>query len=410
MITRLKLSFPALTHRNFRLFWLGQCISLIGTWMQNIGQAWLILKLTNSPFLLGFITTLQTLPVLFLALFAGVYVDRFPKRKLVIFTQIGLMIVAFTLSILTFSGKAQYWHIAITALILGALNSIDNPARQALMIELVGKDDLLNAIALNSSVFNLARIIGPAVAGILIGYLGIGLCFLLNGISYIAVITGLLLMDVKEKRQNSRTNATVIHDMTEGVKYVFKTPNIYVPMLLMLLINVFTMNFNVLVPVFTKIDLGMEASQYGTLMAAMGIGALTGALTLAATAGSEPKMGILFLGAAGLSLFQGILGMMHNYYLSMVFLALTGFFMITFTASCNSIIQINSEDYIRGRVMSFYTLVFSGMTTVGSMYAGTLSEHYGAGMTFLISGIIGLASAIIIYFWSKKKNIKVEEL
>ncbi len=168
--------------------------------MQNIGQAWLILKLTNSPFLLGFITTLQTLPVLFLALFAGVYVDRFPKRKLVIFTQIGLMIVAFTLSILTFSGKAQYWHIAITALILGALNSIDNPARQALMIDLVGKDDLLNAIALNSSVFNLARIIGPAVAGILIGYLGIGLCFLLNGISYIAVITGLLLMDVKEKK------------------------------------------------------------------------------------------------------------------------------------------------------------------------------------------------------------------
>jgi len=373
--------------------------------MQNVGQAWLVLKITNSPFLLGLINTLQTLPVLLLALFVGVYVDRFPKRKLVIFAQVGLMAIAFILSILTFTNKVQYWHVAILATMLGILNTIDNPSRQSLMIELVGRDDLLNAIALNSSVFNLARIAGPALAGILIGYLGIGLCFFLNGLSYIAVIIGLIMMNVKEEKHIVKKKSSVMEDMAEGFKYVFRTPKIYTAMLLMLFINVFVLNFNVLVPVFTKIDLGMDASQYGILMSAMGIGALTGALTLATRARSGPQIKMLFIGAAGVSLFETILGLMHNYFLAMVFIAITGFFMIRFTATCNTTIQINSEDYIRGRVMSFYTLVFSGMTTVGSMYTGALSQYYGAGITFVVSGIIGAVSCLAVYIWGKKKDI-----
>lgn len=255
--------FPALSHRNFKLFWFGQCISLIGTWMQNVGQAWLILQLTNSPFLLGLITTLQTLPVMLFSLFIGVYVDRFPKRKLVILAQTGLMILAFILSYLTLTGTVKYWHVAVLATILGFMNTIDNPSRQSLMIELVGKEDLLNAIALNSSAFNLARILGPAVAGILIGYLGIGICFLLNGLSYLAVIVSLLLMDVKEEKRTIDESSSVIKDMLEGVRYIFQTPRIYVAILLMFYISTFAMNFNILVPVFTKIDLGLEASQYG---------------------------------------------------------------------------------------------------------------------------------------------------
>jgi MFS family permease len=401
-------SFPALRHRNFRLFWFGQCISLIGTWMQNIGQAWLVLKLTNSPFLLGLITTLQTLPVLIFALFAGVFVDRFPKQKLVVFSQAGLMVIALALSALTFTGKVKYWHVAVLATLLGMLNTIDNPSRQSLMIELVGKDDLMNAIALNSSIFNLARIIGPAIAGILIGYLGIGLCFLLNGISFIAVIAGLLMMDVKEdnRSKESKVSSGVMKEMAEGLKYVFKTPNIYTPILLMLFINVFAMNFNVLVPVFTKMELGMEASQYGLLMAAMGTGALLGALILATRVHAEPKMKYLFAGAFGLSLFQGMAGLTHNYYLAMIFLCLTGFCMIIFTAMCNTTIQINAENYIRGRVMSLYSLVFIGMTTVGSLYTGSLSEYSGAGTTFIVSAIIGMVSCVVLYFFGRKSSVK----
>lgn len=399
--------FSALSHRNFRLFWLGQCVSLVGTWMQNVGQAWLILQLTNSPFLLGLITTLQTLPIMIFSLFIGVFVDRFPKRNLVIFAQTGLMILAFTLSFLTLTGTVKYWHVAVLATMLGFMNTIDNPSRQSLMIELVGKEDLLNAIALNSSAFNLARIIGPAVAGIMIGYLGIGICFLINGLSFVAVIIGLLFIDVKGERRSIGQDTSVMKDMMEGIRYIFKTPKIYVAMLLMFFISTFAMNFNILVPVYTKMDLGLDASRYGFLMSAMGAGALAGALSLAAGSKRGPRMRLLFLGALGLSVFQGILGLMNNIYTAMIFIAITGFFMITFTATCNTTIQINSEDNIRGRVMSVYTLVFSGVAPIGSMYTGILSENMGAGMTFVISGVIGVASCLIAYMAGKNRGVSI---
>jgi MFS family permease len=364
--------------------------------MQNIGQAWLVLKLTNSPFRLGIITMLQTLPVLALSLFVGVFVDRFPKRKLVMLAQTGLMLIAFTLSILTLSGSVRYWHVAVLATLLGVLNTIDNPSRQSLMIELVGKDDLMNAIALNSSIFNLARIIGPAIAGILIGYIDIGLCFLINGISYLAVLAGLFMMDIREENTVSR-KAGILKEMKEGLAYVYKTPKIYTPLLLMLFINVFAMNFNVLVPVYTKLELNMSASHYGILMAAMGIGALAGALTLAARSRTGPSFKWLFAGAAGLSFFQGLIGLTNAYYLALVLMAITGFCMIIFTATCNTTLQINSDDHIRGRVMSLYALVFLGMTTFGSLITGSVSEYLGAAHTFILSGLIGLMACGVIY-------------
>ncbi len=399
--------FSALSHRNFRLFWYGQCISMIGSWMQNVGQAWLILQLTNSPFLLGLITTLQTLPIMILSLFAGVYIDRFPKRNLVILTQTGLMILAFLLSFITLSGIAKYWHVAVLATLLGLLNTIDNPARQALLIDLVGKDDLLNAIALNSSAFNLARIIGPAVAGILIGYLGIGLCFLINGLSFVVVIIVLLRIDVKGEVRSMTDGASFKRDMAEGIRYVAKTPRIYVAMLLMFLISTFAMNFNILVPVFIKIDLGMNASRYGFLMAAMGGGALAGALTLAQSAKKGARMRVLFLGAFWFSIFEGILGFASGLGTSMIFIALTGFFMIIFSATCNTTVQVNSEDNVRGRVMSVYNLVYNGVAPIGSMYAGTLSENLGAGWTFVISGVIGVISCLIAYIAANKRKVSI---
>ncbi len=245
--------FPALKHRNFRLFWFGQMISLIGTWMQNIGQDWLVLKLTNSAFLLGVVSALQFLPMLFLSLFAGVVIDRLPKRKILIFTQTSLMVTALALATLTALNAINYWEILVLATIVGFINTIDNPARQSFIIDLVGKEDLMNAISLNSSIFNAARIIGPGIAGVLIGLLGYALCFYLNALSFIAVITGLILIDVKMNKSRAMLKKEdVIADIKEGLLYIKNTPIIFATILMMAVLSTFAINFNVLVPVFAK--------------------------------------------------------------------------------------------------------------------------------------------------------------
>jgi MFS family permease len=386
---RITEAFPALEHRNFRLFWLGQMVSLIGTWMQNIGQGWLVLKLTNSSFLLGLISAVQFLPMMLFSLFAGVIVDRFPKRKLILFTQSSFAVTSFILATLTALKVINYWQILILALINGFLNTIDVPARQSFIIDLVGKKDLMNAIALNSAVFNAARIVGPAVAGILIGKLGYAVCFYLNSASFIAVILGLLFITVEgitPKLTNVRTR--IIEDLKDGIIYIKNTPIILHTILMIAILSTFSMNFNVLVPVFTKNVLHREATGYGLLMSAMGIGALLGALTLAWISERGVKPVYLFGGGIGLGIFQILIGVQSSYALTALFLALSGWFMITFTSSANTTIQINSLDEFRGRVMSVYSLVFGGVTPIGSLYAGSLAQRFGSHITFITSGII----------------------
>lgn len=403
---KLQDAFPALTHRNFRLFWIGQCISLIGTWMQNIGQAWLVLKLTNSAFKLGLVNALQFLPMMFLSLFVGTLVDRFPKRKVLLFTQSSLMILAAVLATLTYFGVIRYWHVLVLALLLGFVNTLDNPTRQSFIIELVGREDLMNAIALNSSIFNLARILGPAVAGVLIGVLGIAVCFYLNALSFIAVLTGLWLIDVPDRVYEKKEHS-VLRDLKEGLIYISSKPIIYLPLILLALISTFAMNFNVIIPVFAKHDLHKNAMGYGFLMTSMGIGSLIGALTLAARSRMGPKIKVLMGGALGMSVFQIVLSLEKNYWWAAFTLLLVGFCSIVFTASVNTTLQLNSEDHIRGRVMSVYALVFGGVTPVGSLYAGKLTEMWGASIGFAVSGLIGVLSALaVMYMYFLKKGTK----
>ncbi|HHW58304.1 MAG TPA: MFS transporter [Clostridia bacterium] len=405
---RLEYSFPSLTHRNFRLFWLGQMVSLIGTWMQNIGQGWLVLKLTNSSFLLGLVSAVQFLPVMLFSLFAGVIIDRFPKRKLILFTQTSFAISAFILATLTALKIINYWQILALALFNGFLNTIDTPARQSFIIDLVGKKDLMNAIALNSAVFNAARIVGPAVAGILIGKLGYAICFYLNSASFIAVIIGLILINVEGITPKiNDVKAKVLDDLRDGLIYIKNTPIILNTILMIAILSTFSMNFNILVPVFTKNVLHREATDYGMLMSAMGTGALIGALTLASISGRGVKPIYLFGGGIGLGVVQILIGIQSNYFLTALLLALSGWFMITFSSSANTTIQINSADEFRGRVMSVYSLVFSGVTPIGSMYAGTISQRFGSHIAFIVSGIIALVYTLYVLIFKYKEIYEI---
>jgi MFS family permease len=390
------LHFPALTHRNFRLFWFGQCVSLIGTWMQNIGQAWLVLKITDSSFKLGLVSALQFTPVLLLSLFAGVIVDRLPKRRILIFTQTVLMILALILATLTATGKVRYWHILVLAAILGFVNNIDMPARQSFIVELVGKEHLMNGITLNSTIFNAARLIGPAVAGFVMGFFGIAVCFFLNALSFLAVILGLLMIKIPSEttivQDSSKNKKPVLENIKEGLTYIKNTPPVFITVILMALISTFSLNFNVLVPVLAKKGFGLTEEGFGFMMSSLGSGALIGSIMLAATT-HKPTSRILIGAALGLSAAQIILGTVNSQILAMVFLALTGWMMVTFTASANSTIQVNTPDHLRGRVMSVYSLVFAGVAPLGSLFAGSLAGRFGARAAFATGGFIGIIAA-----------------
>lgn len=385
--------FVALRHRNFRLFWLGQAVSLIGTWMQSVGQAWLVLQLTNSSFLLGVVSSLQFAPVLLLSLFAGAIIDRFPKRRILLITQSSLLVLALILGTLTATGIVQYWHILVLATLLGIVQTLDNPTRQAFVIELVGKDDLMNAIALNSTNFNIARIIGPALAGVLTGALGIAAAFYANALSFVPVLVSLALIRV-DSHQHLEMDRNILSNIATGLKYIRKTPVVLTTILLLAVISTFCMNFNVLVPVYARNVLGLDARGYGLLMSAMGVGALIGALSLASFSSSGMRRTVLLAGAVGLPLMEILLMPVRSFALAAFLLALAGWSMISFSASANTTVQMNTPDQYRGRVMSVYTLVFGGTTPFGSLFAGSIANWAGAPAAFLAGGVIGMSAAI----------------
>jgi MFS family permease len=389
-----RLAFPALYHRNFRLFWAGQCVSVIGTWMQNIGQAWLVLKLTGSPLKLGVVSALQWLPVLLFSFAAGPLVDRRPKRRILIATQTALMLLALSLATLVWSGQVRYWHVLLLAFLLGCVNTVDNPTRQSFVIELVGRRDLMNAISLNSMAFNLARILGPAVAGLLIGAIGIAPCFLLNGVSFLAVIWALSAIDLPaaaEKKPVLRPSEYMAN-ITEGLRFIRSKPIILWPIVLVGLLSLFIINYSVVLPIFTRDILRGDAREYGFLMTSLGIGSTLGALTLAAKSSEGPKLAMLLLGAFGMSVFNLLVGVQHSYALSCALLMLAGFCQITCTAQVNATIQMNSDDSMRGRVMSVYFLSFGGVSPFGALYTGWLVSAAGAATDLVVSGAMGFVS------------------
>jgi predicted MFS family arabinose efflux permease len=397
-------NFHALTHKNFRYFWLGQCVSLIGTWTQSIGQAWLVYTLTKSPFLLGLLGAMQFLPVTLLSLFAGVFIDKYPKKRILLITQCSSMILALALATLVFTNTVKYEYIMIIAVLLGITNSIDMPARQSFMIEIVGREDLMNAVALNSVIFNLAKVLGPSIGAILMAAVGAGWCFLLNGLSFIAVLYGLLLIKVEPYVREKKSN-NVIKEIKDGLRYVFKQKILLQPILLVLVIGILAFNYNVILPVFVKNVLHAEADTYGILMAALGVGSVFGALTVSGNNKSGPKIRVMIISSLVIGTLFFVNGVISQYFVTIIILAVIGAFSIYFSTTANTILQMNSNDEYRGRVMSVYSMSFSGATPIGSLFTGAVISSLGVSNTFKLSGglILFFTVFICLMFISKRK-------
>jgi predicted MFS family arabinose efflux permease len=400
-------NFHALTHKNFRYYWLGQCVSLVGTWMQNIGQSWLVLTLTGSPFLLGLVGTIQFLPVTCFSLFAGVIIDRFPKKTILIVTQTISMLLAFFLSFLVFSGHVQYGYILVLAFILGMTNNFDMPTRQSFTIEIVGKDDLMNAIALNSATFNLARIVGPAIGASMMAFLGAGWCFLLNGFSFLAVLFSLTRIQATPYVRAKKPGTGMLREIKDGFRYIAKDQVLSQTLLLLVVIGTLGFNFSVLIPTFTQNILHMEEGTYGFLMSCIGAGSLAGALTMSVRSKQGPRMKLILACSVIVSILLALIGLTRNLYATGAVLALTGVFTICFTTSCNSTLQIHSKDEYRARVMSIYSLVFTGSTPLGNLFAGVAAERLGADGALILSGILAFIpiTAILLYFRLRRRGL-----
>ena len=389
-------AFMSLRHRNFRLFWFGQLISLIGTWMQSIGQAWLVLLLShNNALLLGAVGALQFLPVLIFSLFGGVIADKWPKRRLLLITQSSAMLLAFILFALTATHVVQIWHIFVLATILGTINALDMPTRQSFVVEMVGRDDVMNAVALNSSLFNTARIIGPGIGGLLIGWLGVAPLFVLNGLSFLAVIYGLAIMRpcellvVVHPKRAAGLRASMIQ-LGEGLRYVRQSAIMLTIVLLVAAIGTFALNFNIILPLFAADILKVGAAGYGVMSAVTGLGSLVAALAIAAV-GRKPSMRTLLCSGTALAFCEIGFAFSHIYPLSLLLLAGIGFSTISFSATANTALQTGSPDHLRGRIMGLYIVVFAGTTPIGNVFTGGLAGLWGAPISLIAGAAIALA-------------------
>ncbi len=386
----------ALAHRNFRLFFFGQGVSLIGTWMQSVALGWLVLEITNSPFAVGLNQALRSLGVLVFALYAGVVVDRVDKRRLIVWTQVLQMLEALALALLVWTRTIAPWHVMVLAVGFGIVNAFDIPARQAFLVDLVGRDDLMSAIALNSSMFNAARIVGPAVAGVLIGAAGVAMCFFLNGVSYIAVIASLLAMRLPPFAPRPATAAW--EGFRAGVRFIRSDARVLGLVVLVAVFSVFGFPFLVLMPVVARDVLHTNARGYGVLMAAVGVGAMLGALALA-TRGRRVRQGPALLeGGAAFGVLLVLFATARTFATALLLLALAGCAMIVTTALAYTMLQTIVPDELRGRVMAFYAFVFVGMAPLGAFQAGLLAEHTTAPFAIAVGGA-GCVIAILLTAW-----------
>lgn len=398
--SRLPRGLAAFGHRNYRLFFGGQLISVTGTWMQTLAQAWLVLSMTDSPLQFSLVNVCQFAPVLVLAIAAGVVADRFPKRTVLVITQSCSGLLAATLAILVATDRVELWHVYALALGLGIVNAFDMPTRQAFVVEMVGREDLMNAIALNSSLFNAARIAGPAIAGLLLATKGPALCFGLNAVSYLAVIAGLLMMRLRPVPV--AREGTGLQRMREGFAFVRATPAILMPVSLVALIAIFGINFNVWIPLLAKKEFDAGADGFGVLMSALGLGSLAGALFLAfSRRGARPRQILItafILGVAELVLAFAAAIPLH---VAVAFLVLPvmGFAMSSTNAMANTIVQTVSPQHMRGRVMSVYMTFFAGTAPLGAFLAGLVADRFGTPASLAFGGSITIIAALGVALW-----------
>ena len=377
--------FASLKHRDFRIFWIGQCVSLMGTWMQRTALVWLVYTITNSPFKVGLVGVAQYLPILLFTLFSGAIVDRFSKRRLLIVTQSLLMLQALALALLTFFHCEQYWLLLLLCTALGLTTTVDMPARLSFFMDLVGKEDIMNAVSLNSTIVNLARIIGPAAAGIVMELGGASVCFFINAVSFLAVIFSLTRIKTVEKPSFPRT--------------------LVINVIFLSVLCTFAMNSDVIIPVFARTVLGMGAGAYTRLLSAVGLGSLIGAVVMAGLARYGVRKWFLPAAAAGETIILIAMGLCRSYGLVLVMVTLLGILNLMFLNSGNSIFQLYAPEKYRGRVMSVYALITVGSTTFGNFYAGVVMQAFGgwAGWPFC-----GIAAGLSLWLLLRKKRAVLE--
>jgi MFS family permease len=399
----------ALRHRNYRLFFGGQAISLIGTWMQQVAQAWLLLELTHDPIWLGLAAAAQYIPVMILGLFAGVAADALPKRRVLIGTQTAMMVLAAVLAVLVITQVVQVWMIMLLAVLLGIANAVDMPVRQAFAVELVGREEVTGAVALNSAMFNAARVVGPAAAGLAIGAFGIGPAFAINAVSFLAVIVGLVVMDDRQMHVPNRiarpeSARAVVGHLKDGLRYVRQTELVLLAVIVMGTVATVGMNFSVLIPAFAADTLSSDASGFGFLMAASGIGSLLASVRL--VFGGRPRPFRLVTGAFLLGAASIALALTRNFPLAMAFMLIAGFGSVLMAATANTTIQLAVPDHLRGRVMSVYTTVFSASVPIGGLAMGAVASSFGVTVALGLGGVLTLLIAIGAFAWGRGRVLE----
>ena len=391
---KLRSTFRALQHRNYRLYWTGQLISLVGTWMQSVAQGWLMHRLTSSAFMLGFLGFAQFLPVLLLSLWAGVIVDSVDKRRLLLITQSAFLLQAVLLATAVSTGIVQPWMVLALAFVFGAINAVDLPARQSFVVELAGKEDLSNAIALNSAAFNTARIVGPAIAGILLATLGEAGCFWVNAVSYIAVIASIWRMDIVPTAGIRLGAARALENMKEGVRYARSVR----PLRNLLILLGFTaglgFQYMILLPVYVRDIFKADAKFYGLLVSAFGLGSLVAAAWLTREQDRWALRRNIFIGLLSAAIGMGTFAWSRTVPLSLATGFLAGFGLILYVATTNTLIQITTEDRYRGRMMSLYTLMFVGTAPIGALVSGAIAQRFGAPVATSASALVLLVGAL----------------
>jgi len=391
---QLRTSFRALQHRNYRLYWTGQLVSLIGTWMQSVAQGWLMHRLTSSALMLGFLGFAQFLPVLLLSLWAGVIVDSIDKRKLLLFTQSAFLLQAALLATAVSTGIVKPWMVLALAFVFGTINAVDLPARQSFVVELAGKEDMSNAIALNSAAFNTARVVGPAIAGILLATVGEAGCFWLNALSYIAVIVSIWRMDIRRKPVIRFQAERALEHMKEGILYARGVRSVRNLLILLGTTAGLGFQYMILLPVYVRDILKADAKVYGLLVSAFGLGSLVSAAWMTRKQDRWALRRNIFIGLLAAAIGMGTFAWSRTLSLSLAMGFLSGFGLILYVATTNTLIQITTEDRYRGRVMSLYTLMFVGTAPIGALVSGSVAQRFGAPVATSVSALVLLGGAL----------------
>jgi MFS family permease len=394
-------------HRNYRLFFTGQVISNIGTWMQRVAQAWLVLSLTHSPFAVGILALCQFLPFTLFSLIAGVVVDRLDAWRTVIGTQLTQMVLASSIAVIALAGVARPWHVYVIAALMGVVQVLDAPSRQQLTFRMVGPLELPNAISLNSGVFNGARIFGPALGGVIIAAAGAGVCFAVNAASYVAVLAGLLMMRPQEFHAVERRARprTLYAGLKEGISFARNHEQVRLMLMLTFVVSTFCLNFNVLLPVLAKHTLHSGPQVFGLLSGVFGVGALIGALVSAHV--SRATVGTTAVGSAGFALCELLISPLRSTALIALLLFLAGVFFTTWSSNSSSLIQLAAPDHLRGRLVGIYFFAFAGTGTLGGIMSGWLTALGGTELSFAVAGVAGLSMSL--YVWLRSRTVPLVE-